>query len=194
MLMVSIKFIREMFTLYPGFSSEGTWGFCEVPCVWYLAVGHLLNPVNTAFSRPLEAHSFLPASPRQNTLASSLLEMAWKAFFIFSNLKERFIIRKTRAATPFPEHFLWLFPPGSIWPCLGAVSGWGGGRWGEFHGLLWQRGRKGEEKRTWISSKECLWRYLSLPCCCAGTFYGWKCSIGFDLSQYSVETGGAWNA
>lgn len=45
-------------------------------------------------------------------------------------------------------------------------------------------------KRTWISSKECLWRYLSLPCCCAGTFCGWKCSIGFDLSQYSVETGG----
>lgn len=142
MLMVNIKFIREMFTLYPGFSSAGTWGFC----VWYLAVGHLLNPVNTAFSRPLEAHSFLPASPRQNTSASSLLEMAWKAFFIFSNLKERFIIRKTRAATPFPEHFLWLFPPGSIWPCLGAVSGWGGGRWGEFQGLLSKRCRKGEEK------------------------------------------------
>lgn len=46
------------------------------------------------------------------------------------------------------------------------------------------------EKKNWISSKECVWGYLPLPCHHPGTFQGWKCSIGFDLSQYSAESGG----
>lgn len=62
MLMVRDKIIRKMLTLYPAFSSAGIGGFCEV---WYLVVGHLLSSVIIPFSRPLEAPSFLPVSPRQ---------------------------------------------------------------------------------------------------------------------------------
>lgn len=128
---------------------------CLMPCCRALAE-FCKNTVFQALGS-----SFLPACLSQTKHFSKLPSR--NASFIFSNLEERFIIRKNKGSIPFPGHFPWLFPPGSV---LALPRGCVCLRRRKVRSVPRAPVAKVQEKRgkrTWISSKESVWRCLSLP-------------------------------